>query len=116
MVKNKDKRIKAHLKTALKLMFPEFWEAVAVVHSIRDGKTVAVDRSTFHDGALHISEEMTYESGGVLEGEFRLQEISEKLQCTITVHYEGEQDDAEILEFVNGKKTVHKKLKWVSVL
>jgi len=66
---------------------------------------------------LHFETSGRHIYDGKLFEEFSAQEISEKLGCTVEVHYEGEdKEDTDSLEYVDGKITKHRQLRWVDVL
>lgn len=97
------------LRIAIDLSFPDFFKKVGEWESVveEDGEgtiDITVEGKTY-----------LYEQGGILfDGDVNLRKISEQLECTIDLYYEGEEKlDGEMITFVNGEKTKHKVLGWV---
>ena len=101
------------IMVALGLSFPGIIEQIKDCEYYTKGNTQPPDPEAdfhFETSGRHIYD-------GKLFVEFSAQEISEKLGCTIEVYYEGEdKEDAERLEYVDGKITKHRQLRWVDVL
>ena len=98
------------IMVALGLSFPGIIEQIKECEYYTKGKE--------EDGGLHFEDSgrHIYEGTGMLFEEFSAQEISEKLGCTVKVYYEGEEkEDTDSLEYVDGKITKHRQLRWVDV-
>ena len=98
------------IMVALGLSFPGIIEQIKDCGYYTKGKE--------EDGGLHFegSGRHIYDGTGMLFEEFSAQEISEKLGCTVKVYYEGEEkEDTDSLEYVDGKITKHRQLRWVDV-
>ena len=96
------------IKIALSLAFP------GIIEQIKDCEDYTKENEAdfhFETNGRHI-----YDGTGILFEEFSAQEISEKLGCTVVVYYEGEdKEDTDSLEYVDGKITKHRQLRWVDV-
>jgi len=97
------------IMVALGLSFP------GIIEQIKDCEYYTKENEAdfhFETSGRHI-----YDGTGLLFEEFSAQEISEKLGCTVEVYYEGEdKEDTDSLEYVDGKITKHRQLRWVDVL
>ena len=96
------------IMVALGLSFP------GIIEQIKDCESYTkeeVEYLNFETNGRRI-----YDDTGMLFEEFSAQEISEKLGCTVSVDYEGEDKvDALELQWVEGKLTKHRELRWVDV-
>jgi len=103
------------IMVALGLSFPGIIEQIKDCGYYTKGNTQPPDHPEegfhFEGSGRHI-----YDGTGMLFEEFSAQEISEKLGCTVKVYYEGEEkEDTDSLEYVDGKITKHRQLRWVDV-